>query len=1700
MNQGSAEAHYGVVDQSSRLLDYLSAVAREVGPEPVRDVRRHEITLWPADVPPHRAVLLGPTQERTTWLQVRRVPAPDPVDLPEKLERLIDPDSVREPDREPALRPEAVEAWVRSQVPDVVTTHSGEPGDEEGPAVVSERRAALRVEIDEAFTAWRATTWEAWVVRSTPDFAARALYGELYALHLRAESEQDQHEVVWGHAVISYRGAGTTVVAPVLTAPVVIEMDPDDGSIRVTPERTVELELDALEGTGLSGFEDLVGLRSKVRELPPDPWSSDEIGAVRRSLIAPLGLDATLTESADPAPAGADPVLNAGWVLMLRKRPLRQERFYDELASKLRESERVPDALASVVADKDLVDQALRAMGHNVDVDDGTARRLLMPLPTNDDQERIARQLARSRGVTVQGPPGTGKSHTIVNLLSHLVAQGKRVLVTAQNDQALRVLRDKIPQQLRDLSIAVLGSTPAAMEDLRSSAQSMQDSLSSIDDRREEQRIVELGKKIDQVRENLRRTDLDLVEALRSEQREYALPMGSARAPQVAEWVGSRRGSDVVSDRVPARSRLPLTTNEVVELQDLARSVDKDDADHAARDLPVGDWLPSTAVLRQTFDRIDELQTTVTSLESGGLRVEAVDRLSRDDLQAIAAAAMQEAQALGSLAGHWEAGLANATVESHPAVAYTVEHNEAVRAKLAEARALKSQVAGQEIEVPDGDPHVQLPLLQQWSQRLAAGKKIPVVGARGLKALSDQVRVGGYPVRTAQQVDLVAWAVRLRTVLIEVRRLMVNAYQPFGIPVPDQGPAFQFEAEQVAQRVQSVHRWWHETYPALSGRLVPLVTVARPAGSVESLQHAATLISAAASRLEERELNAQLDELARRLVERSSQSDASGLWATLGSAVATRDPGTWDQARAEVDRLLAIRPRVQRRTQLAGRLADGGAPVWARAILESGGDPGVVGDPHDAGTAWAVAAARSWLSELHGESDVARLMERAHEEAADLRLLIVDLASRSARLRLKQNTKDRQRKALGTWLEATRRAGKGTGKNAPRFLAQARAALPEAMGSVPVWIMPIYRVLENFDPRVSEPFDVVIVDESSQCDLLSLGVLALGEKSVVVGDDKQTSPQAVGIRTDRIFDLQGQFIPDLHDKSLLTMDESLYSISSRAFPSTILLREHFRCVPEIITFSNRYYNGKVLPLREITVPQIGDPLRAVHVTDGASVRVGSHRTNRREAEALVDQVAECAADSRYDGLTFGVVTMMSGPQAQIIESMLVERLGAEEYERRQLRVGNPPVFQGDERHVVFISVVADDNSFAATRTMHEQWANVAASRAQDQLWVFYSVDPSTLNHNDQRRQLIEYVRDAGHREDPTDLYELTESKFERDVLAQMLDRGYAVEPQHRVGAYRIDFVVTVGEGERLAVECDGDSFHGPDKWDEDVRRQRVLERLGWSFWRVRASAYYLDPEASMQPLWDRLEAMKQRAAESAERRQAQDAKIAAARLVQLEREAELAAQALVTAPDVVAAGEPDAASPSNLGDESTATPSAAPVRKAQKADTHRAESTSAPAAADVRRWARAKGIPVGDRGRLAPEVTRAFLDAQRAKTPDDQVTTDDESRPGSEPAPWDTTTATDGPPTQAEIEGAWNTGRRYQLDSHGAVYPRGGSTDLVSAIGREAARPVVELMRRARPQGGTFKIGPTGILVTYVGAAPIFVSRVPPENWFPNHL
>ena len=380
-----------------------------------------------------------------------------------------------------------------------------------------------------------------------------------------------------------------------------------------------------------------------------------------------------------------------------------------------------------------------------------------------------------------------------------------------------------------------------------------------------------------------------------------------------------------------------------------------------------------------------------------------------------------------------------------------------------------------------------------------------------------------------------------------------------------------------------------------------------------------------------------------------------------------------------------------------------------------------------------------------------------------------------------------------------------------------REALDEAKGAVPVLVMPASRVLASFRPAATAPFDVLIVDEASQLGLLDIPVLALAEKSIVVGDDKQTSPANVGLHQQTIFELIEAHLRSIKNSiAVFNPLNSLYDISRQKFPDLVILSEHFRSLPPIISFSNeRYYGGQMIPLRDRPPHPGWQPVGTVFVPDG--YRDGKD-INESEALAVVELIAELIEDPAYDSMTFGVVTLLGSAQALRIQELLLDRLGPEMMEERELRVGQAPSFQGDERDVVVLSTVVDKAEgrrvASMTSIQGEQSLNVAATSAKNQMWVVHSIEAEDFPTGDPRAALIRHCQDPAALDvSYANLEQRCDSQFEKDVLRAILAKGFhRVRTQHKVGNYRIDIVVE-GPESRLAVECDGDAWHTSENWD-----------------------------------------------------------------------------------------------------------------------------------------------------------------------------------------------------------------------------------------------------------------------------------------------
>jgi very-short-patch-repair endonuclease len=256
--------------------------------------------------------------------------------------------------------------------------------------------------------------------------------------------------------------------------------------------------------------------------------------------------------------------------------------------------------------------------------------------------------------------------------------------------------------------------------------------------------------------------------------------------------------------------------------------------------------------------------------------------------------------------------------------------------------------------------------------------------------------------------------------------------------------------------------------------------------------------------------------------------------------------------------------------------------------------------------------------------------------------------------------------------------------------------------------------------------------------------------------------------------------------------------------------------------------------------------------------------NQREAEQIVAIIKAMTKHPAYAEKTIGIISMVKENQATLIQSLLHKEIESVELEKRRIQAGISSEFQGDERDIMFLSMVDSRSEEGPLRTTGEgafeltkKRYNVAASRARDQLWVVHSFDPELhLTSADLRFRLLQHVRDplASIRAFDKEARR-TESPFERAVLKLLLAAGYRVRTQWQVGYFRIDMVVE-GGGKRLAIECDGDRYHPIEKLAEDIERQTILERLGWNFTRIRGTAFYRNPDLAMKPVFSKLAEME----------------------------------------------------------------------------------------------------------------------------------------------------------------------------------------------------------------------------------------------------
>jgi very-short-patch-repair endonuclease len=1057
--------------------------------------------------------------------------------------------------------------------------------------------------------------------------------------------------------------------------------------------------------------------------------------------------------------------------------------------------------------------------------------------------------------VLVKGPPGTGKSHTIANLICHLLASGQRVLVTAYAPKALAVLRGLLPEDIRDLCVTSLGSS-------RDDQRFLEESVGGILRRKNEwrgplwddQAVSQTEAELRHWQDALAGLERQLRECREAETYPHTLSGGyQGTAARIARRVEEERERfswfpQLDRDDVP----FPVELREVPFLAEVHTELTEATREELRLDL--GGLLPTPEEFTKLVGGLAAAEESADRLVSGAepeklnaLHGQAVERCL-DTLVALEEQAVRAERVLGSMAEDVLGDLLVGSKERWQRLACDA-------ASLVDAAATLSEKVGTariQLAADVDQDRLRTDVRRRRDHFAEGGRRGVWVLAprvvRETRYVEESCLVDGQQPRQAQLLDRLADFLGLSFAVQEFARLWPTGLAESGGP-----KAAVSVAADLLKELQNLLEFFGKSDP--QGLGVPLgqrADLAVPEVRTAWLKAAEAAsacrrVTVAKKRLEE-------------CVEAIRRCQDSGhhhsCLERLAEAVRGRDSQAWGQAWRTRELLRRQQERLRNYEELVEELTNA-CPALGEILTGTAGDPEWKGRILELDKAWAWASACAWLRRVSGQGSYHELVRDFHRVQKEVEKkteeLVALLAWREFFARLDEGT----RQNLVAWTATMGRGGKFTGKYSYRRRREARGYLMGCVPKMPAWVMPLHKL---WDTVGHEPglFDTVIVDEASQAGVESLALLLLARRIIVVGDDKQNSPETVGILEDDIAGLIRQHLGGFRFRDQFHPQMSLFDHGVRAFGNQVSLREHFRCVPEIIRFSNDnwYRDAPLIPLRQAPPGRLA-PLKERYIPEGSCEGERSGIRNRAEAEAVVATIQSLVKDKDYEGKTMGVIALQGRAQAELIERLLGERLEPSVIEDRKLRCGEPATFQGDERDVMFLSMVIAPNVHyrALTEPTAQRRFNVAMSRARDQVWLFHSVKQNDLSTECFRRHLLRFFESLGSTEGgPSESLEHLErdarrprrlgtqpepyeSWFEVDVALELLRRRYMVRPQVDVAGKRIDLVVE-GIDARLAVECDGDEWHGPEQFEQDMSRQRQLERAGWTFVRVRESDFY----------------------------------------------------------------------------------------------------------------------------------------------------------------------------------------------------------------------------------------------------------------------
>lgn len=507
----------------------------------------------------------------------------------------------------------------------------------------------------------------------------------------------------------------------------------------------------------------------------------------------------------------------------------------------------------------------------------------------------------------------------------------------------------------------------------------------------------------------------------------------------------------------------------------------------------------------------------------------------------------------------------------------------------------------------------------------------------------------------------------------------------------------------------------------------------------------------------------------------------------------------------------------------------------------------------------SASAYQSALKELSNKPDTGALAAQIANQTRALAEISSEAWSRWTTL-LPERLNEQDRAALGDYaaiLRTISKADEEGGTIASQVWRRYYDLAAKTTKALPCWAVTSLSARGRV-PFTAGEFDLVVIDEASQCDIASaLPLLFRAKRAVVLGDTQQLR------HISRLSEHRDQALMVKHNllnepgPSWGYRANGLYDLAAaRAKSESIVaLRDHHRSHADIINFSNSFFYGGRLRVatdyRRLKRPE-GPAIRWVNVKGNVVRPPTGGAINQTEAAAVVEELRRIAITQRFAG-EIGVVTPFRA-QANLIEELITQDDAlAPVLASRNFISETAHKFQGDERDLILFSpVVSHGTPVGAIGFLKSQGNlfNVGITRARGALVVVGDAAACAASDVEYLSKFARYVADhekatvqaATHpwpkesgRDYPAVARPELVSDWEKVFYSALVDAGLRPIPQFDIDQYILDFALVRPNGRRLDIEIDGERYHRD--WNgELVRRDQLrnlrLIEMGWDVMRL----------------------------------------------------------------------------------------------------------------------------------------------------------------------------------------------------------------------------------------------------------------------------